>query len=379
VSVSSLLSRVALGVAVAQAAAPPAPAPPQTSIVMVTYADGRRTSLQIGATGCTSWTYLFPRVEPWTPPPNQLPLSAIKYVCERASDGVRVAVSVLRGSPSQKEDPIAMVLVRPSQPVIVEELRAVGAQPVTLSLGYVTGAILEPPRVEVVTALIEVLEVSVSTGPVSMNHVLLRNRSTKAVRGIDIQTTRQGRLATSGRRVGRDGSALIDAGQDFVLDMRVPAGRPSPDGSVTLAAPDRIHISAVTWSDGSFEGAFGGINILVSDLGDRHGLTRVVAELQRARSQGVTATPGALRTAIEAVPIDVPDSMIADTRERIPAVRSFANERVASLLRVSMQAMKNAVLSDLAGFESAPRGAGSFEAWLNTTTERYLRWLERLK
>lgn len=71
--------------------------------------------------------------------------------------------------------------------------------------------------------------------------------------------------------------------------------------------------------------------------------------------------------------------MIADTREWIPAVKNFANDRVASLLRVSMQAMKNVALNDLAAFESAPRGAGSFEAWLNTTTERYLRWFERLK
>ena len=329
--------------------------------------------------GCGSWTTLFPRVEPWTPPPNQLPLSAIKYACERASDGVRVAVSVLRGSPHQQEDPIATVLVRPSQSVVVDELRAVGVQPVTLSLGYLTGAVLEPPKVEVPSPLIEVVEVSVSTGPVPMYHVVLRNRAAKAVRGIHFQCSRQGRLSTSGRQVGRDGSALVDAGGDYVLDMRVPSGRPTADGSIEPAPLDRISLDAVVWSDGSFEGSSAGLDVLVADQGNRLALTRVLPELQRARSQGASARPGDFRAAIQAVPIDVTDVMIEDTRSRVAAAKGLANDRVTSMLRSSMQSIKNYTVDELAAFESAPRGAGSFEAWLNTTTERYLRWFERLK
>lgn len=378
VSVSSLLYRVAWGLAVAQAAAPPTPAPPQTSAVIVTYANGRRTTLQIGAMGCGSWTTLFPRVEPWTPPPNQLPLSAIKYACERGSDGVRVAVSVLRGSPHQQEDPIATVLVTPSQSVVVDELRAVGVQPVTLSLGYLTGAVLEPPKVEVPSPLIDVVEVSVSMGPVPMYHVVLRNRAAKAVRGIHFQCSRQGRLSSCGRQVGRDGSALVDAGGEYVLDMRVPSGRPTADGSIEPAPLDRILLDAVVWSDGSFEGSSAGLDVLVADQGNRLALTRVLAELQRARSQGASAKPGDFRAAVQAVPIDVTDVMIEDTRSRVAAAKRLPNDRVTSMLRSSMQSIKNYTVDELAAFESAPRGAGSFEAWLNTTTERYLRWFERL-
>src|SRR5215472_1538711 len=109
---------------------------PNSSVaVVVTYADGRRVPMTVGPTSGGAWTAMFPREPSWTPPANQLPVGAIKYACLRTADGVRVAISVYRGSQRQQDEPIKSVLVTPAQPVTVDvELRAVGVRPVTLSV-----------------------------------------------------------------------------------------------------------------------------------------------------------------------------------------------------------------------------------------------------
>jgi len=202
-----LCARVARLDASAQAVA----APPLPDALLVTYADGLRTSIRVGA-GCGMWTPVFPRVASWTPPPDQLPVSAINFACARTPDGVRVAVSVLRGRPHQQEDPIATVVVTPTQPVVVDELRAVGVDAVTLSLGSVTRSAVPTPAVATASPLLEVVAISVTEAPRHMYQFLLRNRAPKAVRTLSIEADRNGRPALSTRRTGREGSPLIEIG-----------------------------------------------------------------------------------------------------------------------------------------------------------------------
>jgi len=324
------------------------------------------------------WTPKFPRLASWTPRPDEVPVSAIKFACERTAAGIRVAVSVFRGSPHQREDPIATVLVTPSQAVVVDQLRAVGVEPITLSLGHVTESSVPLPTVGAVSPLIEVLEVKVSSGPPPRYHALLRNGAAKAVRSIAIEATRGDQLVMSARRTGREGAALIEVAEHHVLETPVPVARPAADGSVAVAPIDRIHIVAVTWSDGTYDGTVAGINSLVSDYGDRLGLTKVLVPMRLTGSAGAGLKASDLRAAFLGVPIEVTDAMIDETRARVPSAQGLNRDRIAVLLRVSVQAMKRVALDDLAAFESAPAGAGTFEAWLNTTTDRYVRWSERL-
>ena len=358
-----------------QAAATP---PPATTVV-ITYADGWQGSLRIGQAGCGAYTHKFPRLAAWTPPPNEIPVSAIDYRCERTPAGIRVDVSVLRGSPQQRKDPIATLLVTPDQSVVVTQLRAVGVEAITLSLGHITEAVIAMPTVGVPSPLLEVVEVTISSAPPATYHVLLRNRAAKAVRGITIEGTREQQLAIGGRRVGREGAALIEAGGAFTLDVNVPRTRPAADGSISAAPLDRIQITAVIWSDRSHDGGVEGINTMVADYGDRLGLTQVLGVLQRPRTPGVALNAGDLRAALGALPIDVTEAMIDEARAHIPSAKGINRDRVAVLLRVSLQGRKKMALDELASFESAPRGAGTPDAWLNTTTGRYSRWLDRLK
>jgi hypothetical protein len=363
----------------ARAQTPAAPAPPPPNAVVVTYADGFRAPLRIGQAGCGGWTPKFPRVAAWTPQPNELPVSAINYRCERTAAGVRVAVSVFRGSPHQQEDPIATVLVTPGQNVLVYQLKAVGVEPVTLSLGHIAEAVIAPPKVGVPSPLREIVEVTVISAPPARYRVLLRNRAAKAVRGISIEGAREGQRVIGARRVGREGAMLIDVGGDFALDVNVPVTRPAADGSIGAAPLDRIQITAVVWSDRTLDGGVEGINAMVADFGDRLGLAQVLAVLQRPATPAAAPNARDLRAALGALPIDVTDAMIDDAHAHVPSAIGINQDRVATLLRVSLQGIKKMALDDLAAFESAPPGAGTLEAWVNTTTGRYVRWLERLK
>ncbi len=366
-----------LGYGSAQAA-PPTQTPGSPDTVLVTYADGMRSSIRIGVSGCGMWTSTFPRMAPWTPPPGQLPVSALKFACERAPGGIRVTVSVLRGSPHQRDDLIATVLVTPAQPVLVEQLRAVGVNALTLSISSVTPAgELATPAVGTVSPLLEVAAVSVTPMPLPRYLVLLRNRGPKEARSLAVHTYRGGRLATSSRPRGRDGTALVESGGEYLLNVNVPTSRPAPDGSVALNPLDEIRITAVVWGDGSHDGA-AAIEGLLADYGYRIQLIRVAGELQRAKSTG--ATPADLRAAFASLSIDVTDAMVNEARASIPATAApgYPRDQVLSLLRIGQSSIKLYVADELKAFEAAPAGAGSFPAWLDTNIERYLKWIERL-
>jgi hypothetical protein len=380
-SVAPVVLAASLGVLLAEPHAsaglaqdPSGPAP--SVVLVVTYVDGRQTPLRVGAR-CGAWTPMFPRLREWTPPPNEVPVSAINYACEQTREGVRVVVSVFRGSPRQSEQPIATVLVTPGKPVVVEQLRAVGIAPVTLTVTTMTTPEVIAPKARTASAQLEVVDVTVTQAPAPRIRVLLRNRSLKAVRSIAIQSTRGGLLSQSARRVGREGDALIPPASDFVLDWAVPLASPAADGSVSASAIDLIDIVAVVWSDGTFEGNLQGVHSLVSDYVDRWQLGLVLAALQRP-TEGGTPQASELRSALESLSITDTPALISDIQSRVPGAVSMQRGDVASLVRVSLTGVRKMALDDLARFETAPPGAGSLADWLATTIDRYRRWFDRL-
>jgi hypothetical protein len=121
-------------------------------------------------------------------------------VCTRTPDGVSVAVSVLRGMPPQREDPIATVVVTPTESVVVDQLRAVGVDAIALSLGSVTRSAVPAPAVSTASPLLEVVAVTATEAPRHAYQVLLRNRGPNAVRTLAIEADRNGRPVLSTRR-----------------------------------------------------------------------------------------------------------------------------------------------------------------------------------
>ena len=162
--------------------------------MVVTYTDGRRVPMTVGPNSGGAWTNAFPRVAGWTPPANEAPVGAINYACGRTGEGVRVAISVFRGSQRLSADPITTVIVTPDHPVIVDkELRAVGVEPITLTVAALTVPDAPLPIVTTGSNDIEVVSVAMVEKPVPRYVLRLTNHSTKAVRSLEVQLTRGGR------------------------------------------------------------------------------------------------------------------------------------------------------------------------------------------
>ncbi len=229
---------------------------PQGSVaVTVTYVDGRRVPMIIGpmSVGCSS-TETFVRVQGWTPPSNQLPVRAIRFACTRIPDGVRVAVSVFRGAEREKDEPVTIVTVMSGQPVVVDELRAVGVEPVTLTVAALTVPDAPLPTVITGSPDIEVVSLSMVEQPVPRYLLRLANHSAKAVRSLEVRLTREGRPLTATKAADDEGQVLMAPGGSVGLQLQMPAGRAGSSGAVAMAPADRIVITALLWADGSFAG-----------------------------------------------------------------------------------------------------------------------------
>ena len=351
--------------------------PTASVAVIVTYADGRRAPMTVGPTSGGAWTPMFPRVASWTPPANQEPVGAIKYACLRTPEGVRVAISVYRGTQRQQDEPVTTVQVTPAHSVIVDaELRAIGIQPVMLSVAPISVPALAAPSVSVVSPQIEVADVRVVSAPIATYVITLRNGSTKGVRSIQIDARRGGRPALSSRRADREGDVLIAPGAPYELDIQVPPDRGTRDGSVPLAPIDHVAITTVRWIDGSYDGdaATAAYDNAV-DYGRKEQLSRIVAEVDHLRSAGPLATPAALRAALEKLGVDATDEMIDGSSS---VTRPMSRLQVSHAIGFALAQAKKAALDDLTDFESGRAAPGAFEGWLNTEHDRYQRWIVRL-
>ena len=374
------LSTSGVVVALLTSTAAQTPLPPQAPtgsiVVVVAFADGRRTSILVGPHSGSIWTPKFPRVERWTPPAGQAPADDLKFACARLPEGVSVAVSVLRGSPPLDEQPIRTVLVTPRGSVTVDDLREVGIEPVTLTLSDIKIPEMAPPPVGVPSPDLRVTNVSVNAAPIPSYAITLENHSSKAVRTLIITTS--GAAVQAGRS-GHEGQALIDAGSTYELTLEMARARPAPDGTVSVAPFTRIAIAAVVWTDESYSGSSAlAVPELITDSARRAQLGRVVSELMRIRGANAGATPAALRSALNDLPGDAPDDAVADVVAHLPPGATLPDARVRSLVRSAFLSIRKSVIDDLAAFENSPAGAGTFQAWLNTSVERYLRWHDRL-
>jgi hypothetical protein len=366
---------IVLGASGAVAHARQETSPPTGSVlVVVEYANGRRGPITVGPRSGGMWTATFPRLSSWTAPASQLPVSAINFACARTPEGVAVAVSVFRGSSHQQQDPIANVLVTPAAPVVVDQLRAVGVEPVTLSLANVSTPHLTPPVVTTPVPALIVTDVVATELPVPKYTATLRNTSMKSLRALRLEGSRGARLGVSAERRGHEGAALMGPNDTYVFDVPESAGSPGRDG-LPIAPIDRVAITTVTWADGSYDGNQAtALMMLVSDRGELMQLGHVMAALAHVRTLGPAATPGVLRAAIDGLSIDVTPEMIDDSRSHVPEASTLPAARMTVAIRTSLQYVKKTILDDLTAFDSGSAAPGAFEGWLNSTIIRCQRW-----
>lgn len=352
-----------------------APIAAATALV-IRYADGRRVASVVTAGGGSAWTAAFPRLGGFDPPPDKLPVTAVKYDYVLVDTSVKVSVSVLRGQPHQTEDAVATVTVAPGQMVVVDELRSVGVMPVTFTIARVGPPDPGAPEVSSPSPLLVAGFTGFATEPSLAYQVSITNRSSKAVRSIDIETIRGGQRATSARRFGKDGQDLIAPGAVYLLNVPAGVSLTASNGVAASRPFDRISVTAVLWSDGSFTGdPIVAMQSLLADHGDRLQVARIIAEFERSTAADLREAD--LAAALRALPIEVTEDMAAEERQRLQKTADvLAPQQIASELRIAMQAIKTTVLGDLAGYDARPVDSRPpLPTWVATELDRYRRWL----
>ena len=332
-------------------------------VLSITYGDGRTARHVITASPTGAWTPMFPRRAQWRSPEG-LAVTAINYRHVLEDGGVGVTISVVLGSPPQKEVDVTRVLVTPENPVPVTALEQFGVEPLVLSLSAFDPRLLPPPRVENKTAALHIESVEMSGGDRPGYRIAVRNYSKQPVLSFFVDSFRDGRPALSGRRGERDGTPVVlpDNTYTFFLGTEHPL--------------DLLRVTGLMFEDGTVEGDVGGVAITrVVFAGRRLQLGQVMTIFQealRAPSIDPIQILASLSARIEALPV-LPD---AEARQFAfgllpPNALLTSAETIDGALAAAMLEVRKGVLGDL---QEAPRDGEAFAGWLREASAQYARW-----
>jgi hypothetical protein len=348
--------------------------------IAVTYADGRRTDSTIGERGRVSWTPVFPRVSGATTARDGLPLNALQF--EEALDGqdLVVTLALLYGSPHQRRVPVATVRVTEDRPVRVDELEAFGVQPIVLSIVRLPLAQLHLPSVSSPSSQLDV-QVDADSAGVPEYRFRIVNRSTQAVTSLAYRAYRGNTPSVSGHPRGPARTALIAPGETYTLRFPAAANGNRRTAADAWLPMDRFVITAVLWSDGLIEGdPAPAASERALDAGTANQLERAIALLRAAAAAPGSHPPGALRSDVAALAVDVTADEVAAARASLPDPTVLASDALRSAMRSGMQNVKNAVLNDLDEFTAVDHTArpAAYGEWLAAMVAKFDGWRQRI-
>jgi hypothetical protein len=337
---------MAFATLVAAAALAQAPAPVATAAerlaFTIEFEDTRVNHQPVGATTGSAWTPMFPRVVPWQARPGEPAIDAIKYVFERAAEGVRFEVRVLLGKPHQQDVVVHEGTLRVGERVKVDGVLAYGARPVIVGLiPLATFPYHEPTPVSAAPGLI-ITGVEVVTEPAPRYLVTVENLRDRAVESLWVETRRGGRPAHAGSEGHEEGGSLIAPRERFTFDFPFPTGPPAGTGTWTPVPADVLTITAVVWDDGSFEGSARQAAVHhIRKLARRSQLERLVPLLDRARADtDIARAVVTLRQQIEALPIDGDEALHRSTLALLPPSGDLPAHEATALVRTFLQRVK---------------------------------------
>jgi hypothetical protein len=316
--------------------------------LMIQLSDGRASTRALRPTGGV-WMPKFPRVPGAETSKNGLPLSTLdlRYFVEGAD--VVVVVSLSYGGPTKNLVKVATARVSPETAVQVNELRAHGVEPITLSIVAIPSA---PAFTPVVTSVSAYLDVRIEAiGPNrSAYRVTLTNRSNLAMMWMRYLGSSEGKPMISSRPRGKRNLPLVPAGGEHTFDIRILGSNLAPGDPRQAWRPlDTLAIQSLMWEDGLVEG-------------DRE-IAKGQGRFDAARSASLSAFLAVLRTA-RAESLGSLTSRIERTMD------ADAETREA----------RDAVLADLESLKTTGRSRGGveFEAWIKRTIDEHQQWLSRI-
>jgi hypothetical protein len=340
---------VALGLVPASFAQTPPPKTDTSRGLSIQYADGRVSTGPVRRTG-GMWTSTFPAIAGADTSRNGVRLTTLDV--KHAIDGPDVVarVSLYYGGPGQNGVTVATVRLSQDHPVVINELRAYGVEPITLSLVAIDRALAYAPEVVCISPLLSARAEAVGDN-VSAYRVLVTNRSTQPLMWMQFKAYRGNRLATLVRPRGKRNLPLIQPNAEYSFEITTnTGGLEAADRSERWQALDRIELTSLMWQDGVVEGD-------PASATDQRMLN-----VRRARQIEIllAALRGASRGSIAHLRAQIAEGMSSDLETRRG---------------------RDAMLADLDRFAAAKMSsdAQDFRVWLGRTIPEYEEWLARIK
>jgi hypothetical protein len=317
--------------------------------LVVTYADGRVTESLVPEGGYRAWTPYFPRINGWREPAGVPPVRALNLRASREGARVRVVVSVLRGPGHAVEDAVATVEVDASSPVVVDHLRRVGLQPVTLSMKPFAVPALHVPsgasRVDGLT--IEGIEPVTTPDPAYL--ITVRNTTDVPALTVAFNTYASNRPALSGQQGDPTAIPIIEPGGTFTFRLGLRGGRDVGAGYATATPLDEVIVTGVIWADGRRAGDEARVMpMLALHRGRLAALTPVIAILRDSRGGAEPLTAmRAVRNAIAGLPVAADAMAVATVMRLVPGLNPHTAEGVAPAIAVGSQNVRRRLIDDL--------------------------------
>lgn len=284
-----------------------------------------------------------------------------------------VRVTLLRGVKGvEQEDFVGIYRLGVGEKKKLNELRAVGIEPFTITLLDTPPALPPPPAFVNDTKAIEVVSVRTENSPNPAYILTLRNLSDKDVWGLGLDMTFDGRPGPTAFFAKEDNRPLITAGGMVEQYVHALMARPTVIG-FTPAAPSAVtlHIRSAVFTDLSYEGAVKDACYMeTATLGRKLFLKDVLSLLDRQLADNVDSVQQ-FKEKFEAL------HYYDDYREK-PSTISTACTNMAPGTVNSVNAMKLVMLRDLNQIITQPGPGFSFRTWMETRRENYKNWLARL-
>lgn len=342
--------------------------------------DGQPTFTPIPATGATTLLFTqFNRLKDWDRPSTQTSdVSAIRIICSREEEAIKMVVSVYFGPFDQldtprslegvPEKPAGVYYARLNETVSFQELSEFGIEPLAMKVVRATPATANPPQIINKTKAIEVVSVEQARDQYLLT---LKNTSSKNVTVVNIY------VPTRGGRSGRTAQSLPDrplipSGQVYETVVHIgQSGRRTPQGYVP-DDPEKttIVIGAILFDDSSYEGE---IETAVRVAADRRGqkiqIARLVALIDKvieSQDQDVSTVIGNLRKQVVALNEEPEQALVQEVAESFPSLEEQSKSEIKAGIIGGLKSGKQSMLYAIREYERERVDRGTvLQMWLN--------------
>jgi len=227
----------------------------------ITFLKGRQpTYMTISdslATARWTWCAAFNTVPGFKTSAERLPVQAVKFIPYLEDGAVKVKVRVFTGQKSfEKEEDVAVYSMRENERASVKELVKFGVEPFEIAVLRIVPSVSALPAVENKTNSLQVTAIEPNYSTLPSYKLSLLNTSDKAVSAFTFEMMVDGRVKISGMPQKKYGENLIEAGGNWINEMRSGLAYKQPvEGEISKPASQQtIVISSVIFADGSYEG-----------------------------------------------------------------------------------------------------------------------------